>query len=194
VVVRPPERPAQEGKRDAFVRMLDAEHGEFIRATCRAQGDVNEESTKDLAQRVLITAAEQFEKHELDEDWPPKNMRGWLYTLARHEACNHRRGRRHEADPETDADALFSPAPDPEGTAEFAERRAKFFRYLDDLPQAEAEVVLCVDFYEMTIEQTATAVGRPWGTVAAQLTRGRAKLVELARESQRATEAGERRR
>jgi RNA polymerase sigma factor (sigma-70 family) len=191
---RPPERPAQEGKRDAFVRRLDAEHGRFLRATCRAQGDVNEESTKDLAQRVLITAGEQFDKHDFETHGLPKNLRGWLFTLVRNEASNRRRVWKPKVEQGADVEAASCPAPDPEGTAVLAERRAKLSRYLAALPREEAEVVSCIDLYEMTIEQTATAVRRPWGTVAAQLARARAKLVELVHESKRATDAGERRR
>jgi RNA polymerase sigma factor (sigma-70 family) len=195
VVIRPPERPAHEGKRDAFVRMLDAEHGTFIAAACRAEGDVTAESIKDMAQRVLIIAGEQFDKQDFETHGPPANVRGWLVRIVRNEACNHRRvWRLEEAVPEADALVIASPTEDPEGTAQLAEQRAKLFRYLDAIPQDEAEVVLCIDLYELSIEQTAKAVGRPWGTVAAQLARARKKLEELAKESKRATEAGERRR
>lgn len=195
VVIRPPERPAHEGTRDAFVRRLDAEHGKFIAAACLAEGDVTKESTKDMAQRVLIIAGEQFDKQDFETHGPPANLRGWLVRIIRNDACNHRRvWKLEEADPDADADAVASPTEDPEGTAELAERRAKLTRYLEAIPPDEAEVVWCVDLYEMTIEETATALGRPWGTVAAQLARARKKLEELAKESRRATEAGERRR
>ena len=75
MVIRPPQRPRVEGERDAFVRRLDAEHGKFIREACRAQGDVSAESAKDMTQRVLITAGQQFDKHRHEEQWPPKNLR-----------------------------------------------------------------------------------------------------------------------
>jgi RNA polymerase sigma factor (sigma-70 family) len=187
-------RPAREGKRDAFVRMLDKEHGRFIREACRAQGDVNEESTKDLAQGVLETAGKLFDKHEFDKNGTPKNLRGWLFRLVSNAASNHRQLWKPKAQEGADPADMFTPTPDPEGTAALAERRAKLSRYVKDLPPQEAEVVLCVDLYEMTLEETAKALQRPWGTVAAQLARARKKLHELAQESERATAAGERRR
>ncbi len=194
VVVRPPERRAEEGARDAFVRRLDAEHGKLIKALCHAQGDVGYESTKDMAQRVLVTAGEQFDKHDFATHGPPENVEGWLATLVTNDARNHRRLWKPEVDREAEPDAAFCPAPDPAGTAELAEQRTKLFRYLAALPADEREVVVCADLYELTIKETAAAVGRPWGTVASQLARARVKLEGLAQESDRATEAGERRR
>ena len=82
----------------------------------------------------------------------------------------------------------------PEGTARLAEQRAKFVRYLQDLPREQADVVFCVDLYEMSLGQTAEALGREETTAASQLTRARKKLAARALESTRATEAGERRR
>jgi RNA polymerase sigma factor (sigma-70 family) len=194
VVIRPPERPAHEGARDAFVRMLDAEHGKFIRDACFAEGDVNKESTKDLAQRVLVIAGEQFEKRDFATHGPPRNLRGWLFTLVRHEAGNHRRTWRLDIDAEADVDTAFTPAPDPEGTAQLAEHRAKLMGYLEHLPPEEKEVVLCADLYQLTIKETALAVGRSEAKVTWQLICAREKLEVLAAESARATAAGERRR
>jgi DNA-directed RNA polymerase specialized sigma24 family protein len=54
-------------------------------------------------------------------------------------------------------------------------------------------VFICADIYGMTIEETATALERPQGTVAGQLSRARERLDDLARESDRATAAGQRR-
>ena len=147
-----------------------------------------------MAQRVLVTAGEQFDKHDFATHGPPENLEAWLTTLVRNDAHNHRRVWKPEVDEGADADAVFCPAPDPAGTAELAEQKAKLMRYLAVLPEDEREVVVCADLYELTIEQTATAVGRPWGTVASQIARARVKLEALAQESNRATEAGERRR
>jgi DNA-directed RNA polymerase specialized sigma24 family protein len=55
-------------------------------------------------------------------------------------------------------------------------------------------VVLCVDVYEMTIDKAAKAIGCPLTTAADRLARARGMLRELALESERATEAGERRK
>jgi RNA polymerase sigma-70 factor (ECF subfamily) len=187
-------RPAQEGKRDAFVRMLATEHGQFILRACLAEGGINEESTKDVCQRVLVTAGKQFDTHEHDEGWPPKNLRGWLTKLVRNETSNYRRLWKPKAREGADAEDASASAPDPEGMAEIAERKARLARYLETLPKEEAEVILCNEIYGMTIEQTAQALQRPWGTVASKLARAKDRLRERAQESDRATLAGERRR
>ena len=194
---RPPRmkpRPTQETKRDAFVRMLDRDYRRYIQAACRAQGGVNEESTKDIANRVLETAGKQFDKHHFDTEGLPTNLRGWLYKLSVNAVSTHVRVWKPKIAAPAEADALLSPTPDPEGTAQLAERRAKLSRYLDSLPTEQAEVVQCADLYEMKIEDIALATGRPPGTVASQLARARANLRELAEESARATAAGGRRR
>jgi RNA polymerase sigma factor (sigma-70 family) len=189
-----PARPAQETKRDAFVRMLDREYRRYIQAACRAQGVTNEESTRDLANRVLEIAAERFEKLSFTTDGPSQNLRSWLWKVAQYEASTHARVWKPKIAPGAEADDLRSPAPDPEGTAQLAERRARLSRYLDTLPDPQKEVVVCADLYEMKIEDIAVALGRPEGTVASQLARARESLKERAEESDRATAAGKRRR
>jgi RNA polymerase sigma factor (sigma-70 family) len=187
-------RPAQETKRDAFVRMLDRDHWQYIVDACRAQGGISEETTKDVANRVLEKAAEQFEKVDFGTDGGSKNLRAWLWKLAQNAASNHRRLWKPKIAPGAEADDVRSPAPDPEGTAQLAERRARLSRYLDTLPEPQKEVVVCADLYEMKIEDIAVALRRPEGTVASQLARARESLKERAEESDRATAAGKRRR
>src|SRR5262249_2689289 len=151
-------------------------------------------STQDVAQRVLEVAARLFEEKELDKTGLPENLRGWLYKLAHNEARNHRAKWRPRAQEGADPDDAFSPAPAPEGAASVAERKAKVARYLERLPKHQAAAFLCVELYGMTIEQTADALQRAVGTVAAHLHRARKKVEELRVESERATAAGERRR
>jgi len=169
--------------------MIEVEHGDFLRATCFAQGGIKPESAKDVAQRVLEIATRLF-----DEKRPIHNLRGWLVRLAEHETANYRGTWKPDVAPDADAAEVASPLPDPEGTAALAESRSKLWRYLDGLPQPQAEVIVCADVYGMTVEETAVAVGRAPGTVAAQIRRAREKLGALAKESKRATAAGERRR
>ena len=160
--------PEAKKNRDAFVQMLDKEHRQFILAVCRAEGGINAESTNDVAQHVLETAAEQYDKHDFENNGVPKNLRSWLFKLTRNAAANHRRLFRPEIVDEAEVDAVVSPMPDPEGSADLAKRRERLTRYLEALPQNQKEVVLCIDLYEMTIEETANAVGCPEGTVSSR--------------------------
>jgi RNA polymerase sigma factor (sigma-70 family) len=127
------------------------------------------------------------------EKGPPANVPGFLTEVVRKEVANHKRRWRPEIQHGADADAEMSNAPDPEGTAELAERSAKLERYLVHLPVEEAEAIRCIDLFELTLEQTAQAVRRPRSTVAAQHARAKEKLKEMARESERATTFGARR-
>jgi DNA-directed RNA polymerase specialized sigma24 family protein len=78
--------------------------------------------------------------------------------------------------------------------AEHDEHLEKLARYLELLPEADAEAVQCVVLLGMSHDEAAAELGRPHSTVEDQVTRGRNKLAQLAEESRRATEAGERRK
>ena len=186
VVILPPGEPA--GKRAALLTALCTEHGAFIQQRLLARGDVLEESTKDLTQEVLLTLCKEVEKK------PIENVRGFLRGVIRNQVSNHKRHWIPEGQPGAEVDAEVSPSTSPEGKAERAERRAKLTRYLTTLPQEEAEVIRCIDLYEMTLRATAEAVRRPCGTVATQYARAKVTLAELAHASERATALGKRRR
>jgi RNA polymerase sigma factor (sigma-70 family) len=194
VIIRPRERPAQEGARDAFVRMLATQHAELIASTCRAEGDLTQPSREDLAQRVLWIAARQFDQQGFETRGVPRNLEGWLVKLIRNEALNYRRQGEREIERADDVAAPFSPAPDPEGAMVLAEKRARLERSFASLTPEEKEVVRLCDLYDMKIDEVAAELQRPWGTVAGQLARGRGKLAACACESERATAAGKRRR
>jgi predicted DNA-binding protein (UPF0251 family) len=53
------------------------------------------------------------------------------------------------------------------------------------VPQQEAEMVRCVDLIELTLDDAATALGRPRSTVAAQHARAKTKLREMVLEDER---------
>ncbi|MEO7328408.1 MAG: sigma factor-like helix-turn-helix DNA-binding protein [Minicystis sp.] len=73
-----------------------------------------------------------------------------------------------------------------------AQRWEKVIGYLDHLPEAEAEVIRCIDLKEMTIVETAAVLGRARSTMASQHARASENLAELARASERAEELGRR--
>ncbi len=182
VVVRPPEGPARE-QQERFRKLCD-EYGAFIERELLRRGDVLAESAKDLRQRVLEILWEQIEEE------PPENLKAYLRVVIRNVAANHKRVLRPEPLPGDDEDTEMADSRDPERAATQAELQAKIERYLGELPEEEAQVVRCVHFWKMTLDQTAEAVGRPRGTVSTQLTRGKKMLRDIARASERATKLG----
>ncbi len=187
VVIRPPERAIQE--RDALMRRLVEEHGAWIcrRLTRLIGKDIPEESVKDLQQRVLVVLGTQVEA-----DGPPEHVRGFLAHVIRNVLSNHKRRWKPDIDADADADAALWSAPDPEEAVAFIEDWARFQRYLTYLPDAEAEVIRCVDLDGMTIDAAATMLRRPRGTVSTQLTRAREKIEGFAQDSEQGGGLGER--
>lgn len=190
-VARPP--PQTVAERDAIVREIEREHGAFLhRVACREvkslRGEVVEESTRDLEQRVKLVLTQQI----VDEG-VPRNVRGFLTKAARNEALNYSRRWRLDVDHGADADAEVDEAPDPEEAVEDAEQRARLERHLGRIPEHLAAAFRCIAFRGMSYEAAAGELGRPMGTVAAHVTRARAKLKELVAESDREVELGHRR-
>jgi RNA polymerase sigma factor (sigma-70 family) len=184
MVIRPPALTKKE--RDAIIRRLYKEQRQFLRDLVLCQAGIGPESKKDLQQRVLMALTAHVENHR----GPPTNPRGFLRRVVKNEVCDHWKERRVEVQYGADPDAELSPAPDPEGTAELAEKRAKLERYLCLLTPKEAQVVRCLDLFDLTIKQTAKAVGLPDGTVATVHARAVKKLEALGAASERGTLLG----
>lgn len=161
----------------AFLNGLCAEHVKLVERMLARRNDVLPASQDDLRQRVLLILC----KYVQEERLVPGNMRAFLDDVVQKTVKNHKDRKRLPVQYGVDAESV--PASDehePEGMAEFAERQEKLERYLTYLPQVEAEVIRCVDLYEMTIVEAALAVGRAPSTVFDQLLRGRERLHEIA--------------
>jgi RNA polymerase sigma factor (sigma-70 family) len=173
-IILPLDQPDED--REAFIRGLGKEHVAFIREILRHRADVLPESKKDLEQRVVTILWRCIEEKRV-----PRDVEGFIVEIVRREVANHKRRKKPEIDEGADASAVASDAPTPESALELAERGRELEGYLAHLSKEQAEVVRCVELYELTLEQTAQAVGRPLGTVSSQLTRARKLLKELGR-------------
>jgi RNA polymerase sigma-70 factor, ECF subfamily len=80
-----------------------------------------------------------------------------------------RSGGRAQQDDGTIADARPAPGETPDALAEVGEQRARVRAVLDLLPERQREVVMCRYFEEMSVEETAKAMGCAEGTVKATL-------------------------
>ena len=93
---------------------------------------------------------------------------------------NYQRFEGRRANGGVDVEALpswwTSWAPNPEDAAQYSEYRAKVVRYLTYLPEHIAAAVLHHYMLEMTLEETATKLGRPIGTVARHCEKGEEML------------------
>jgi RNA polymerase sigma-70 factor (ECF subfamily) len=106
-------------------------------------------------------------------------LRPWLLRIVVNAARNRRRAStRREglairvADAVTDGDA----APSPERAVEVAEERTALLRAVGSLKDEDREVIACRFFLELSVEETATALGCRQGTVKSRLSRALTRL------------------
>jgi RNA polymerase sigma factor (sigma-70 family) len=177
----PPPLGPPGNDRKALLNDLCKQHGGLIQRLLDHRNDVPDESKKDLAQRILLILCAHVEK----TGKVPEKMGGYLKEVVRKEVRNHKGRWRPAVEDGADVAEQSSTEDDPEGTAELRELREKLDRYVADLPEACADVIRCTYLLEMTLDETAAALGRPRSTVYSQLESARERLDELARNSER---------
>lgn len=112
------------------------------------------------------------------------SLKTWIYRIAVHEACNHRRSwlRRFRREPvsldEGGPESLHapSPVPSPYHTLEQAERRQVVRRALASLAQSYRTVVVLREIEGLPYGEIAELLGVAEGTVKSRLVRGRELL------------------
>jgi RNA polymerase sigma factor (sigma-70 family) len=156
-----PEGQTDEERR-AFLNDLCREHVQLVEELLERRKDVLAESRKDLRQRVLLVLCHHVE----DTRRVPENMRAWLDSVVRREVKNHKDLWKPPVLEGADAETVPACLEEqPEGAADLAERRAKLERCLDLMPGDQAAVIRCTQLFDMTLEETATAMGKPASTV-----------------------------
>lgn len=108
-------------------------------------------------------------------------FRPWLLRIVGNEARNRRRsaGRRAALEVRAARLELRASAIDPETAAASAEERRALLGALDALTEEHRLVVTCRYLLQLTVEETATVLAIPDGTVKSRLARALDRLREL---------------
>ena len=113
---------------------------------------------------------------------PGSPFRPWLLRIVGNQARNRRRAAGRRTVLELRAAAHRDPggaAPSPEAVVEAAEERRALLHALDGLGEDQRQVIACRYLLELSVEETATALGIPEGTVKSRLARALVRLREL---------------
>lgn len=156
---------------DAFDELRERHEATILH---RISGIVrNPDASQDLLQETLLRVWTK------SEQWDGKGSpAGWMLQIATNLALNHLRTlhRRREtelldAGAASCGDALWGDedSPDPESVLEEAERLRQMRALVDDLPEEKREIVRMVYDAEMSVRETAEALGVPEGTVKSRL-------------------------
>ena len=105
-------------------------------------------------------------------------FRPWLLRIVANEARNRRRseGRRALLALRVSCGAEGGAAPSPEAAVEAAEERESLLRALNSMREEDRLVIACRYLLELSVEETAHALGCPEGTVKSRLSRALERL------------------
>jgi RNA polymerase sigma-70 factor (ECF subfamily) len=136
----------------------------------------NAEEARDVAQDVFVSVYRHLDRFGGGEFLP------WLLCVARNASIDRLRRLRsrpqqHDVGVEDDAE-LPSDAPGPEEQSSRQERRRLLYRALGALSESHREIVLLKEIEGLTLEEIATLLGVPVGTLKSRSHRAR---LELAR-------------
>jgi RNA polymerase sigma-70 factor, ECF subfamily len=159
-------RAAAHGDEAAFARLWRDAHPHVLRYLWVVTGDAAE----DVAAEVWLEVARGLASFEGEE----REFRGWLFTLARRRAADHRRyNRRHPARPTGEDAELDRPADDDTaGTALETMSTEAALKLIATLPPAQAEIIVLRVVAGLDVAQIAEITGKSPGAVRIAAHRG----------------------
>jgi RNA polymerase sigma-70 factor, ECF subfamily len=157
---------------EAFVRRIQ---GRMFALAYSYAGE--REDARDLAQEIFVRLYEARSQWPAGDEFLP-----WLFRVARNRSVDYlrRRSVRRPArtvDEEAMAD-LPDPAPGAEAEAIDADRRSLLHVALRSLSAISREIVVLRDVHGLPIQQVASILGVPLGTVKSRASRARVELAE----------------
>jgi len=135
----------------------------------------NDADAEDVAQEALLRAYRRFDRLR-----DAQRFRGWLVRIVFRLALDRARSakRRELRETEWAQPARRAAPPNAEELAASSEFQVHFDRALDALPEKLRLVLLLAAMEGHTLEEVATMLGLPIGTVKSRLFAGRKKLAE----------------
>jgi RNA polymerase sigma-70 factor (ECF subfamily) len=163
---------ARRGDQEAYAELVQRHADLAFRAAyliCGSAADAEE-----AAQDGFLSAYRALPRFR-----PGEPLRPWLLRIVGNAARNRRRaaGRRAELGLRL-ADSLRAgeAAPSPESAAEAAEERAALLRAVEALDVDDREVIACRYFLQLSVAESAAALGCAEGTVKSRLSRALSRL------------------
>jgi RNA polymerase sigma factor (sigma-70 family) len=166
---------ARRGDADAYEELVRRYTETAFRTAYLVTGSAAE--AEDAAQDAFVKAYWALSRFR-----PGAAFRPWLLRIVGNEARNRRRsaGRRHALELRV-AEGLRAGAAQgsPEAAAEAAEERRALVRALNAVGDEDRQVIGCRYLLQLSVEETAAALGLAQGTVKSRLSRALGRLRNL---------------
>lgn len=146
-----------------------------FRTACLVTGSAAD--AEEVAQDAFVKAWAALSRFRADAPFRP-----WLLQIVGNEARNRRRAAGRRAAMElrvAEGLRVSGAAPSPEAEAEAAEERAALLSALTSLPDEDRQVITCRHLLHLSVEETASVLGLPEGTVKSRLHRALGRLRQL---------------
>jgi RNA polymerase sigma-70 factor (ECF subfamily) len=154
------------------------EEAPYVGRTLRYLG-VAAAHVDDASQEVFLVI------HRRLSDFHGGSLRAWVRQICVHIANNQRRSvRRRPEDAVADPPDIAAPA-DQHAAAERRQLRATLLTILDALPQDQRAVFVLYEIEQLTMQETAEALGCPLQTAYTRLYAARAKVQAATKELDR---------
>jgi RNA polymerase sigma-70 factor (ECF subfamily) len=166
---------ARRGSDGAYEELVQRYTQMAFRTACLVTGSAAD--AEDAVQDAFVKAHRALSGFRRGAPFRP-----WLLSIVGNEARNRRRSAGRRAAMElraVDAMERGRPAALPEAEAEAAEDRRALIGALAALPDDQRQVVTCRYLLELSVDETAAALGIPDGTVKSRLARALVRLREL---------------
>ncbi len=182
-------RAAQRGDHKAFTRLVVSVEARLFRMVYRFFG--KEQEAKDALQEVFLKAYQGLPQFNLRSSFYT-----WIYRIAirtcsrRVTSSNFRMDRASESFDQPPSEGLaervrrefISRQKSAREVAQDSERTGSVWKAVRNLPQKFFEVVILHDLEELSLEEVASILRIPKGTVMSRLNRAHHKLVEKLKE------------
>jgi RNA polymerase sigma-70 factor (ECF subfamily) len=158
---------ARRGDADAYEELVRRYTEIAFRTACLVTGSAAD--AEEVTQDAFVKAWSALSRFQAGAPFRP-----WLLQIVGNEARNRRRatGRRLAMELRLAGGLRTSGATSsPEAEAVAAEERASLLRVLNGLPEDDRQVIACRHLLQLSVEETATFLALPEGTVKSRLHR-----------------------
>jgi RNA polymerase sigma-70 factor (ECF subfamily) len=163
-------KQAVAGDAEAFDQLVDRHYRALFGLAYRMLG--NSDDASDAVQETFVKAYRALKDFQ-----PDKPLRPWLYKICSNVVIDLGRARTKAPDPlENHAHSLGDAGPAPEEQLLTNERHRQVHTAVARLPEKYRQIVVLRHFQHMDVEEIASFMNAPEGTVKSWLFRARAML------------------